>query len=242
MKCRDLIVLSVDTATPVCSVALVHGDRVLGETLVCGQKNHSEKLLALIDALFENTQVQPGSIDLIAVSTGPGSFTGLRVGISTAQGLAFSLGKDLVGVSTLHVLAHQVPVASGFVCPVIDARKRQVYTCLYRFSQAGLLEKVIDTTVVEPETWIAQLPAPVTFLGDGAWTYHEMIAAGMPGAFTLVPRSLGIPRASTLAGCGLEQLAREGTDRPENIVPLYCRPPDAEKNRGSRKGSFNFKK
>jgi tRNA threonylcarbamoyladenosine biosynthesis protein TsaB len=240
MAGKGLKTLAIDTATRYSSVALVNGDKVAGENLLYGQKNHSEKLLSLVDELFKNTRVAPGSIDLIAVSSGPGSFTGLRVGISTAQGLAFSLGKDLTGVSTLEVLASQVCcMYQGFICPMIDARKQQVYTCLYKCAEKGKLEKVIGETVVGPEKWLLDLPAPVLFLGDGVCSYRKIIKTTMKKNCTILPFYFGIPRASTLAHIAMKRYLKNRRNELEQIAPMYIRPPDAEMKTNIRKGSFN---
>lgn len=238
MSEKNLKVLALDTSTRVSSVALIEGDRVAGESLLYSQKNHSEKLLNSIDELFKNTQITPESIDLIAVSVGPGSFTGLRVGISTAQGLAFAIRKDVISVSVLEVLAFQSCMYRGFICPMIDARKQQVYTCLYFCSEEGTLEKVMGETVVEPENWLTELSNPALFVGDGAWAFREKIKKKLKENAVL-PSFLGTPRASTLAYIASKSYIRNRRNELEKIIPLYVRPPDVETNSQIRKGSFN---
>ncbi len=238
---KEIKVLAIDSATRACSAALVLDGVVAGENFLYGQKNHSENLMTLIDDLFRNTGVSPEDIDLVAVSSGPGSFTGLRVGISTAQGLAFALGKDLAGISTLDILAFQANIGFGYICPMIDAKKNQIFTCLYKCSGSKLPEKTIDKTVVEPEKWLMTINShkPVLFLGDGAWCYHEAIETAFRGDYTLLPPFSGIPRASTLGCIAVERHLKNRKNELDEIVPFYIRPPDAEANLRKKSGSFN---
>ncbi len=235
---HDLTILAIDTATYVCSVAVFVGERLTGESLLHGQKNHSENLLPLIHNLFEHTLISPEQIDLIAVATGPGSFTGLRVGISTAQGLAMALAKDLIGVSSLAVLAAQASLYCGYIAPMIGARRHQVYTCLYRCSAGGVLEKIIGETVIEPALWLEQIPEKVLFIGDGAYAYRDHIE-NTTKQHLIGSGSCLVPRASSLAYIARKQYLQQGKNKIEEIAPLYIRPPDAELNADICKGSFN---
>jgi tRNA threonylcarbamoyladenosine biosynthesis protein TsaB len=216
-------ILSIDTATPFASAALVADGRILAECLISGQKNHSERLLQIVETLFDWTGIARASIDCIAVSIGPGSFTGLRVGISTAQGLAFSLDKPLAGVPTLEVVASQT-TGDGLISPMIDARKQQVYASLYRRTD-GKLEQVQPAAVADPVAWVQRLPVHVLLIG--AAVYYERIAAcSAAQGCAFAPEHLGIPRASTLAILAQAQYAN-GAGRPELVSALYVRPPDA---------------
>jgi tRNA threonylcarbamoyladenosine biosynthesis protein TsaB len=219
-------ILSIETATPSASAALVDDGRILAECLLSGQKNHSQRLLQIIERLFDWTGSARESIDLIAVSVGPGSFTGLRVGISTAQGLAFALDKPLAGVPTLDVVASQATGGDGLVSPMIDARKQQVYASLYR--RAGsVLAPVRPAAVLDAVAWVESLPEPALLIGAGAAVYYEHIAAcAAAKGCTIAPEHLGIPRASTLAILARAKYAG-CAGRPELVSALYVRPPDA---------------
>jgi len=219
-------VLCLDTATPCASAAIVDGGHILAECQLSGQKNHSERLLQIIDTLFDLTGLARESLDLLAVSVGPGSFTGLRVGISTAQGLAFALDKPLAGVPTLEVVASQATAGDGLVSPMIDARKQQVYATLYRRT-SGVLAQVHPATVLDPVSWVESLIEPAVLIGSGAAVYYEPIAAcAAAKGCTIAPENLGIPRASTLAVIAQAQYA-VCAGRPELVSALYVRPPDA---------------
>jgi tRNA threonylcarbamoyladenosine biosynthesis protein TsaB len=219
-------ILSLDTATPSASAALVDGGRILAECLLCGQKNHSERLLQIIDRLFDWTGIARESIDLIAVSVGPGSFTGLRVGISTAQGLACALDKPLAGVPTLEVVASQATGGDGLISPMIDARKQQVYASLYIRAGCDLMQ-VQPATVLDPLAWVERLAGPAVLIGAGATVYYDRIAscAAAKGC-SIAPEHLGIPRASALAILSQAKYAGSA-GRPELVSALYVRPPDA---------------
>lgn len=219
-------ILAIDTATRTCSVALLDGDNILAEALLYGQKHHSEKILSLIEGLFFNTGITGSQLDLIAVSTGPGSFTGLRVGLSTAQGLALSLDIPLLGVSTLEIIAAQLLPAAR-ICPMLDARKGQVYTCLYESGVQGVLKKTIDDTVMPAEEWVSGLEGSVVFAGNGACLYREGIEKAFTGTALFAPAAAGIPRAATL-GCIAGARAHQAQPhKPEQVTPHYVRPPDA---------------
>jgi len=230
--------LAIHTATAVCSVALTLGEEVAGEVLLSCRKQHSEHLLRLIDGLSAQTGIALQSIDLIAVTVGPGSFTGLRVGISTAQGLAMALRRNLVGLSTLEVLAAQVCSPGKAVCPMIDARRDQVYTCLFRCTANGALQAVMPEAVVSPQQWLAALPDDTLFIGDGACAYREQIERAQ-GTGVVAPGVLALPRAATVAALARQRYASGGQDACGLLVPRYVRPPDAELSAHVKKGSFN---
>ncbi len=219
-------ILALETATPAASAALVDDGRILAECRLTGQKNHSERLLQIVDSLFEWTGAEKRSVDLIAVSVGPGSFTGLRVGISTAQGLAFALDKPLAGIPTLDVVASQGFIADGFISPMIDARKQQVYAALYR-AGSGELSQVQPPAVVDPAQWVESLDGPAMLIGNGVLAYSETISAAAEAkGCTMADQDQGIPRAATIARLARTTYAASA-GRPELVSAMYVRPPDA---------------
>lgn len=239
MDKNNLITLAIDASGQYCSAAITKGWTLAGEQIVSGTQNHSELILLIIDELVNSTGISLSDIDLVAVTKGPGSFTGVRTGISTAQGLAFSLDKILVGVSTLEVLAFQSGIDSGYVCPMIDARKKQVYTGLYKVSDHNVMNKEIGDTVISPEEWLAKLPEQVSFIGDGAGAYRGIIEGETTHKFRVFPEYMGIIRAGSVAFSALRSYLNHQRNDLESIVPEYIRPPDAvvgkkEKNRLNR--------
>ena len=227
MDKKELITLAIDASGQYCSAAITKGWTLVGEQLISGTKNHSELILLIIDELVNSTGIALSDIDIVAVTKGPGSFTGVRTGISTAQGLAFSLDKILVGVSTLEVLAVQSGIDYGYVCPMIDARKKQVYTCLYKFSGSNVMNKEMGDMVISPEEWLTELPEQVLFIGDGAGTYSRNIEGITDRDYRVLPESMGIIRAGSVAFSSLRSYLNNQRNDLESIVPEYIRPPDA---------------
>ncbi len=221
-------ILGLDTATPSCSTAILSDGALAGELCLSKPENHTETLLHAIHTLCDLSGTTIRDIDIFAVSTGPGSFTGLRTGISTAQGLAFALGKPCAGVSSLDVLAFQSSATQGYVCPMIDARKQQVYTCLYSAGHESGLERAGEETVVSPVEWLKNLSGQVVFIGSGAGRYRAMIdELGVPG-FYIAPENAHVPRASSCAMLVWQRLQRSPNGMLSNAVPRYVRPPDAK--------------
>ena len=227
MDKKELITLAIDASGQYCSAAITKGWTLVGEQLISGTKNHSELILLIIDELVNSTGIALSDIDIVAVTKGPGSFTGVRTGISTAQGLAFSLDKILVGVSTLEVLAVQSGIDYGYVCPMIDARKKQVYTCLYNFSDQNVMNKEMGDIVISPEEWLTELPEQVLFIGDGAGTYLSIIEGDTKHNFRVFPEYMGIVRAGSVAFSSLRSYLNHQRNDLESIMPEYIRPPDA---------------
>jgi tRNA threonylcarbamoyladenosine biosynthesis protein TsaB len=231
-------VLAIDTAGDTGSVALIEDDQLLGEYLFSGARTHSEKLLSMIDRLLTDHGCPVQRVDLIAVSSGPGSFTGLRVGISTAQGIALAEGKDLMGVPTLEVIACQARGHREQICPMIDLRVHEIFTALYRFADSGDLQHLQDETVCDPESWLAGIKEKTVFLGSGACRYQKQITAILGDAALILPPSAGIPKASTVAHLARQRYLQHTRNDLYSIAPVYVRPPDAERYADKRTGSF----
>jgi tRNA threonylcarbamoyladenosine biosynthesis protein TsaB len=223
-------VLAFDTTTDSGSVALLDHDRVMGEYLFPGARAHSERLLVMIDRLLADSGCSMADIDLIAVSLGPGSFTGLRVGISTAQGMALAAGKALLGVPTLEVMAYQARGCGEQICPMISARGQEVFTGLYRFSGQGDLQQLRAETVMEIAAWLSGISGETVFLGSGA-VLHRNLIASLSGARVLTAVA-GIPRASAVAALAQSRYQGPQAHAPDALAPHYLRLPDAERLSG----------
>ena len=218
-------ILAIDTATQSCSVALATDTTILGEILI-HEQYHSETLIRLIEDLLEKTSSDRHQLNGIAVSIGPGTFTGLRVGISTAQGLALALGLPLVGVSSLEILTHQVLPAQN-ICPMIEANKGKVYTCLYTVGDQEGIKRATQETVTDIEPWVSTLQDVTVFTGPAALRYKNRILASCPGRALFVPVAMALPRASTLATLARERFSEAKGNVPEQVTVQYIRPPDA---------------
>ena len=172
------LILSMDTATPCSAVALTSGIRKDGKVLaslsLTGNVTHSRRLLAAVDYLLQETGLCWPQIDGIGVSLGPGSFTGLRIGMASAKGLAAAAGKALVGISSLDSLAAKCST-SRLICAIVDARKKEVYTAFYRCVSDGLAERIGDINAVAPEKLGSIITEPVLMIGDGAVLYADLM-------------------------------------------------------------------
>ena len=182
-------ILGLDSSGIVASVAIVEDDVLIAEYTVNYKKTHSQTLLPMLDEIAKMTELDLNSIDAIAVAAGPGSFTGLRIGSATAKGLGLALKKPLIAIPTVEGLAYNLYDISGLICPIMDARRKQVYTGIYRFTDHQL--KVVEDQMAVPmETVIEKLNQygeAVTFLGDGVPVFHELIAEKMTVPYSFAP-------------------------------------------------------
>lgn len=221
-----MILLAIDTSTPVCRVAVTSGETMLSELRSDEQCQHTEGILVLIKRALAQAGCAAGDLGCIAVATGPGMFTGLRVGISTAQGLALALDKPLVGVPTLEIIARQAGSAA-WICPMMDARRGQVYTCLYHRVADDLFEQSKEYVVIEADVWAARLTGTVLFAGSGALRYRRQIEQAFTGTALFGRAEDGEPRTTTLARIAAQRLPDKQC-APYLVVPQYVRPPDAK--------------
>jgi len=192
----------------------------------------------MLDRLLADHGCPVKNIDLIAVSLGPGSFTGLRVGISTAQGIALAEGKDLIGVPTLEVIAYQACGHQEQICPMIDLRGQEIFTALYRSAGSTALQHLKNETVCEPESWLAGIKDKTVFLGSGACRYQKQITTFLGDAALILPPYAGIPKASTVAHLARQRYLHHARNDLYSMAPVYVRPPDAERTAGKSKESF----
>ncbi|MBI2401053.1 MAG: tRNA (adenosine(37)-N6)-threonylcarbamoyltransferase complex dimerization subunit type 1 TsaB, partial [Deltaproteobacteria bacterium] len=210
------------------SIALLEDRTLVSEWSVGNAGRHAIWLLPAVKSHLENAGLDITQIDLFAVAVGPGSFTGLRIGISTVKGLAWPLGKKAIGVSTLAALAMNVPFFNRLVCPVLDARKGEVYAALYDTS-GGFPIAVLEDAAMTPAALIAEISkrgigGTVVFLGSGLDVYSKQIEQGVPGA-VLAP-GLSLVRASVIGSLGFER-SGEAVD-PAVLTPAYLRRSEAE--------------
>jgi len=222
-------ILAVDTATKSCSVAVIDGDTLLAESTSFTGQTHSRHLLNIIDAVLGQTGLKMAQLDGLAVSIGPGSFTGLRIGIASVKGLAFSLNKPVVGVSSLQALAFQCRPNPYLICAVLDARKQEVYFCHYRFVN-GYLAKDSPEQVAAPAEALRGIREPCVFVGNGAKLYRELIAARLGGLAHFADESRHTIQASAVAWLSLPRFKQQQTDDVQRLVPHYIRKSDAQLN------------
>jgi tRNA threonylcarbamoyladenosine biosynthesis protein TsaB len=212
-------VLAVDTTTERGSVAVTEDDAVRGEVRLVSPEGHSRRLLPAVDFLLRSLGLRAAEVDAFAVTTGPGSFTGLRVGLSTVQGLALGTGKPCLGVSALDVLAARNAGAAPALVALMDAYRGEVYAALY--DGEGRIQG--RASVERPETLVARVPEVAAFVGDGAQRHRALILSLRPRAVFLM-RSLFL--AGTLGRLAAPRLARGEGVPPAELRALYLRDPD----------------
>ena len=226
-------ILAVDTSTLTGSVALCLGDRLVAESVLNVSATHSEKLLRQIDFLLEDVGWQLADLDLLVAVNGPGSFTGLRIGVATIKGLAQVLEKSVVGISSLHMLAMNLPLCPVPICVFLDARKQEVYTQMFRWTAAGPVPAG-PAQVLPPEGVLAGLPEPVALVGDGVELYQELIAKRPAGQLWLPAAPAHQPRASLAAWLAWRDFLAGKCQKAEDLLPVYIRPSDAELSLGRK--------
>lgn len=245
-------ILGIDTATRDASVALVQagaaGDETIAEARFGESGASGAEILPAIDACLAEARLGPSDIDLVAVSIGPGSFTGLRVGLATGRGLALGGKASVVGVPTLEALAHAALVESGrakpdLLCACLDARRGQVYAALYRVS-SGLgsdLEAIGEEAAMDPNHLLERVRAALrltqgvgelVFAGDGAERYRDVLLGGLASLTKSLPCAALPPRAAVVARLGGRKMRARGADDPAALVPRYVRASEAEVKRG----------
>ncbi|MBF0509736.1 MAG: tRNA (adenosine(37)-N6)-threonylcarbamoyltransferase complex dimerization subunit type 1 TsaB [Deltaproteobacteria bacterium] len=222
-------ILGIDTATMAGSVAIVDGERLLGERLLNVPETHSKRLHLAIDRLLTETRLRLADLDGLAVTRGPGSFTGLRIGMAAAKGLALATGMPLVGVSTLDVLAANFFGCRHLICPVLDAKKKQVFTGLYQCRDTGPVVKVRPEVCVTLEAFLDTLPPePVIFAGDGPSLYRQRILDHRGSLAIMAPPGLNYLSPAKTAFLGLDELTSGRNHDLDALTPLYIRASDAE--------------
>lgn len=220
-------VLALETATKAGSIAIAEEGLFIGEVKLDVSIAHAERLMDSITWLLKNCNISIDEIDAFAVSIGPGSFTGLRIGLSTIKGLSFSTKKPIVPVPTLDAMARRAPFCSLYLCPMLDARKNEVYTALYKWDN-NVCNKVIPETAMAPGKFLKSIKDPTLFMGDGAKTYKDVIKEHVKSFAIFAPLSFMSPAASSVAEIALEKLI-DGIDvDPISLTPFYIRRSEAE--------------
>jgi tRNA threonylcarbamoyladenosine biosynthesis protein TsaB len=221
-------VLGIDTSTSCGSVGLIDDGEIISDYLLNIPVTHSERLLGAVEFVLREAHCPIENIDGWAISLGPGSFTGLRIGVSTVKGLAYATGKPVAGVSTLDVLASQIPPTSYLICPILDARKKEVYTAFYRYQEGISLQRKSDYQAIRPEDLVKNIKEPTIFLGEGLKTYGDFLQKSLPSWAIFPPPSLSVPHGSIVAKLGSERLQKGEHLELSTFVPVYVRPSEAE--------------
>ena len=225
-------ILGIESSSLVASAAIVTDDILTAEYTVNFKKTHSQTLLPMIDEIVRMTETELETIDAIAVSGGPGSFTGLRIGSATAKGLGLALKKPLIHISTVDAMAWNLWGARGLVCPIMDAKRNQVYTGIYRMENG--LEAVKEQCAMDMRALaeeLNRLGEPVIFLGDGVPVYKEIIEECVKLPVAFAPAHLNRQRAAAVAALGAIYFAEGKTETAAEHGPDYLRKSQAERER-----------
>ena len=224
-----MYILAVDTSSTSGSVALLEDERAILEINIHTGLNHSQTILPSIDQLLRSADLSLSVVDLFAVTTGPGSFTGLRIGISLIKGLALALAKPVTGVSTLDALAWNLFGAKHPICPMLDAKKGQVYASLYETAPNGEPHRERPEIVEEPGRLFETIGTEVILIGEGAAKYEALAVEKLGGRYFMAPAIHHTIRAS-VAGMLAARQFREGKRLDVlNFTPRYIRFSEAER-------------
>lgn len=228
-----MTILGIDSSGLVASVALVREDTVVAEFTVNNKQTHSQTLLPMVEQVVKFAGIELQEIDGIAIAAGPGSFTGLRIGASTAKGLGLVLDKPLISVPTLEGLAYELAEAVGIICPIMDARRQQVYTGIYRMEN-GELKILKDQSAMDIRELLVELASyqeKVHFLGDGVAVYQEVIRNEFSGECDFAPAHMSRQRAASVAVLGQKYLKAGKAETAAEHKPIYLRKSQAERER-----------
>jgi tRNA threonylcarbamoyladenosine biosynthesis protein TsaB len=226
-----VLVLGIETATATASVGVVDGERVLAERTLGMMRSHAVSILPLIDETLHQAGVVLRDLRAVAVSIGPGSFTGLRIGLSVAKGLVLTCGLGIVAVPTLEALAQAAAADGAIVCPVLDARRGEVYTAAFR-RRAGRLECLREATVANLSDLAQYVPSPCQVVGDLIESRGEFLRQCLGPGVDLITDIA--PSGAVIARMGARRIEIAGPDDPVGLEPAYLQAPDAERNRAAR--------
>lgn len=232
-------ILGIDTSGMVASVAFVEDGLLIAEYSVNYKKTHSQTLLPMLDEIVQMTELDLNQVDAIALAAGPGSFTGLRIGAATAKGLGLALEKPLISVPTCQGIAYNLWNSDKLICPILDARRSQVYTGIYTFEnetmQVLMEQEAMDIRQLAEK--LNEMGRETIFLGDGVPVYKDILMECMRIPYSFAPAHLNRQRAAAVASLGSLYYAEGKTETAEEHVPIYLRKSQAEREREEKLAS-----
>lgn len=229
-------ILALDSSGLVATVAILEDEQMIAEYTVNYKKTHSQTLLPMLDEIVKMTEFDLTTIDAIAVAGGPGSFTGLRIGAATAKGLGLALNKPLIHVPTVDGMAYNLYGTTGLICPIMDARRNQVYTGLYRFENGEfqIVEKQMAIAVQELVEKLNQYGEKVTFLGDGVPVYGKDLKNQLKVECYFAPAHMNRQRATAVGALGMQYYQEGKLQTAAQHHPDYLRLSQAEREQAER--------
>jgi len=223
-------VLALETSSMVASVAIINEDKLLAEFTVNNKKTHSQMLMPIVEQVIDRLDLTPSDIDVFAVSSGPGSFTGIRIGVATVKSLGQALNKPVVGVSGLDGLAFNLVHFNGIICPLMDARNGQVYACLYRSNGTDMdrFEDYMAIRVLDLADMLNKSVENIMFCGDGATIYKNILKEILGERAKFAQSPFMFQRASAIAFLALQKAKLNLVLEYNELQPFYLRKSQAE--------------
>lgn len=223
-------VLAIESSAKTASAAIVSEDKIISEAFVNSNLTHSQTLLPMVEAVFNNSAVDIREVDGLAVAYGPGSFTGVRIGVSMIKGMAFASKLPCVPVSTLKALAYNLIDEKDYISAVMDARCNQVYNCIYQSTDSGLIQLTEERAIPisRLETEFAGLEGRIFLVGDGSSLCYDSFGNKYDN-IRIAPESLRFGRAASVGKLGIQMLKKGEYITGEQLAPLYLRPSRAER-------------
>ena len=238
-----MYVLGIDTSSIVATIALLSEKKLHAEYIVNNKKTHSEKMMEVLHKVLVDSGVNMEEIDVIAVSKGPGSFTGIRIGMAAAQGMAHALDKPILGINALDGLAYNMMGSKSLLCPVINAQRNEVYTSLYRWDDKSL-NRLWEYRLLKVDKLLedlGKLNTPVTLLGDGMPLFEKHLDNKQPlfENISFSHPAFSMPRGSSIAGKALWEYTQGKIENCFSVEPFYIRKSNAEEKWEERHGRKN---
>jgi tRNA threonylcarbamoyladenosine biosynthesis protein TsaB len=222
-----MYILGIETSTKTGSVAIVSDHGVVAQYSLNLEVTHSERLMSTVDRVLSDTGMALSQMSGFAVAIGPGSFTGLRIGLATIKGLALATGKPVAGVPTLRALAWNLPHAACPVCPMLDARKNEVYAALFSYEGHAQIQTLAEAVI--PLSRLADLlPNRIIFTGEASQKYRQELGNLFGDRALFAPYSALLPSAASVAEIGLGMISNNTCSDPDSLAPIYIRRPEAE--------------
>lgn len=230
-----MLVLAVDTSSVVATCAILEKDRLVAERVLNNKMTHSQTLMPMIEEMMLESQIELNQIDYFAVVTGPGSFTGLRIGVATVKALAHGVQKPVIGVPSMEALAYNLYCAEGIIVPMMDARRDRVFTGIYKWEN-GELHTIMDQDVLEIDILIEKLKEydKIWLCGDGSIKFKDRFVENLNGKLKFANVACNMPRASVVGEAAFKRIEENKIQNYLELVPDYLRKSQAEREYDER--------
>lgn len=230
-----MLVLAVDTSSVVATCAILEKDRLVAERVLNNKMTHSQTLMPMIEEMMLESQIELNQIDYFAVVTGPGSFTGLRIGVATVKALAHGVQKPVIGVPSMEALAYNLYCAEGIIVPMMDARRDRVFTGIYKWEN-GELHTIMDQDVLEIDILIEKLKEydKIWLCGDASIKFKDRFVESLNGRLKFASVSSNMPRASVVGVAAFKRIEENKIQNYLELVPDYLRKSQAEREYDER--------